>query len=123
MRHFGPTHSPHVIPDMEPGCRRIVNDMLDKAKGKTRIDVVDDYTYPLPVEVVCRIMGVPLKDEPQLHAWIAVMMAGADVGPDAATEEGKRRLEKARASSIEYKKYFIRLVQWRKNLPKAWSRS
>jgi fatty acid omega-hydroxylase len=73
-----------------------------------------------PIHYLSRwIMGVPLKDEPQLHAWIADMMAGGDVGPDAATEEGKRRLEKARASSIEYKKYFIRLVQWRKNLPKA----
>jgi fatty acid omega-hydroxylase len=111
MRHFGPPHSPHVIPNMEPDCQRVVNDMLDRAKGKKRIDIVDDYAYPLPVEVICRIMGVPLRDEPQLHAWIADMMAGAEVGPDAATEEGKRRLEKARASSFEYKKYFIRLVE------------
>ena len=111
MRHFGPPHSPHVIPNMESECVRIVNAMLDKAKGKTRIDVVDDYAYPLPVEVICRIMGVPLQDEPQLHTWIADMMAGAEVGPDAATEDGNRRLEKARASSIEFKKYFIRLVE------------
>jgi cytochrome P450 len=111
MRHFGPPHSPHVIPDMESECVRIVNDMLDKAKGKARIDVVDDYAYPLPIAVICRIMGVPLKDEPQLHAWVADMMAGAELGPDAATEEGKRRLEKGRTSGIAYKKYFIGLVE------------
>ncbi len=111
MRHFGPPHSPHVIPSMEGECQRIVNDMLDKAKGKKRIDVVDDYAYPLPVAVICRIMGVPLKDEPQFHAWIHDMMAGAELGPDAATEEGQRRKEKGVASRMEFVKYFIGLVE------------
>jgi cytochrome P450 len=111
MRHFGPPHSPHVIPNMEPECVRIVNGMLDKAKGKKRIDVVDDYAYTLPVAVICRIMGVPLKDEPQFHAWINDIMAGAELGPDAATEEGQRRKEKAAASQIAAKKYFIGLVE------------
>ena len=49
MRHFGPPHSPDLIPSMEPEIHRIVNALLDKARGKTRIDVVDDYAYPLPV--------------------------------------------------------------------------
>ena len=111
MRHFGPPHSPHVIPNMEPECVRLVNGMLDKAKGKKRIDVVDDYAYPLPVAVICRIMGVPLKDEPHLHAWIADAMAGTELGPDAATEEGKRRKEKGRASRMEFIKYIIGLVE------------
>ncbi len=111
MRYFGPPHSPNVIPSMEVECQRIVNDMLDKAKGKQRIDVVDDYAYPLPVAVICRIMGVPLKDEPHFHAWIAEMLAGAELGPDAATEEGKRRKEKAQASRREFMKYIVGLVE------------
>jgi cytochrome P450 len=111
MRSFGPPHSPQVIPNMEPECVRIVNGMLDNAKGKKRIDVVDDYAYPLPVSVICRIMGVPLKDEPQFHAWIADVMAGAELGPDAATEEGKRRQEKGRASRMEFMKYIVGLVE------------
>ena len=111
MRHFGPPHSPHVIPDMEPECVRIVNGMLDKVKGKKQMDAVDDYAYPLPVAVICRIMGVPLKDEPQIHGWVHDMMAGAEVGPDAETEEGKRRLEKRLAGTIAFKKYFIGLIE------------
>jgi len=111
MRHFGPPHCPHLIPGMEPECQRILNGELDKAKGKKRIDVVDDYAYTLPVTVICRIMGIPLRDEPRLHAWVADMMAGAELGPDAATEEGKHRLAKLRAASVEYKKYFIGLIE------------
>ena len=36
MRHFGPPHSPDLIPSMEAKCQSIVNDLLDRAKGKTR---------------------------------------------------------------------------------------
>jgi propanol-preferring alcohol dehydrogenase len=80
MRHFGPPHSPDLIPGVEPDCQRIVNDLLDKARGKTRIDVVDEYAYPLPVTVICPVLGVPLQDESLFHAWIADLMAGADMG-------------------------------------------
>ena len=76
---------------------RIVNGLLDKAKGKKRIDVVDDYAYTLPVTVICRIMGVPLKDEPLLHGWIADFMAGVRTRPGrghgrraAPQREGRR---------------------------------
>jgi cytochrome P450 len=110
MQHFGPPHAPHVIPNMEPECQRIVNGMLDKAAGKTRIDAVDDFAYPLPVTVICKMLGVPLADEPKLHAWIADMMEGADLGPEAATEEGQRRLVAARRSAAELRQYLVGLV-------------
>ena len=111
MRHFGPPHSPDLIPSMEAECQRIVNAMLDKVKDKKRIDVVDEYAYPLPVAVICRIMGVPLKDEPQIHDWVADLMAGAELGPDAATEEGQRRKEKSAASANAFRNYMIGLVE------------
>ena len=65
--------------------------LLDKvkAKGGNTFDVVDDYAYPVPVAVICKILGVPLKDEPMFHAWIFDFMAGLDLGPEAATEEGR----------------------------------
>jgi fatty acid omega-hydroxylase len=120
MRFFGPPHSPDVIPSQEPLCKQIVNELLDKASekasekaiDKTRIDVVDDFAYPLPVNVICRIMGVPIEDEPQFHAWITDVMAGTfDVGPEIATEEGQARQAKGEASGIALKKYIIGLVE------------
>jgi cytochrome P450 len=56
-------------------------------------------------------MGIPLKDEPLLHGWVADAMAGAELGPDAATEEGKRRKEKGDAGRIAMRNYFIGLVE------------
>jgi cytochrome P450 len=117
MRHFGPPHSPDLIPGMEPECKRIVNELLDKAKGKTRIDVVDEYAYPLPVTIICQILGVPLRDEPLFHGWIADLMAGADMGPEAATDEGQRLREKGAASRLAIAKYIIELVESAQKAP------
>jgi cytochrome P450 len=112
MRHFGPPHSPDLIPSMEATCQQIVDDLLDDAVGKKRIDMVDDYAYPLPVDVICRVLGVPHEDEPILHAWVADAMAGLfDVGPEIATEEGQERKAKGQASAMELKKYIIELAE------------
>src|ERR1700739_804211 len=112
MRYFGPPHSPEVIPSQEPLCRQIVNDLLGKAMGKTRIDIVDEFAYPLPVEVICHILGVPIEDEPQFHAWIADVMAGTfDLGPEIEPEEGQARRVKGTQAGDELKKYIIGLVE------------
>jgi cytochrome P450 len=111
MRHFGPPHSPDLIPSMEAYCLKIVNDLLDKAKGKTRIDFVDDFAYPLPVAVICKILGIPLADEAKFHARIADMMAGTDLGAEESTPEQQLLREKGKQSGIEHKQYLIDLVE------------
>jgi cytochrome P450 len=110
MRHFGPPHTPDLIPSMGADIQLLCDQLLNKAKGKTRLDVVDDYAYPVPVAVICKILGVPLEDEPTFHAWIHDMMAGIDLGPELATEEGKVRFEKAKASAAELTKYLAGLI-------------
>ena len=113
MRHFAPPHSPNVIPDMAADIQTLCNDSLDKikAKGGNTFDVVDDYAYPVPVAVICKILGVPLKDEPTFHGWIFDFMAGADMGPDAATEEGQARTQKGQESTAALTAYMADLIQ------------
>ncbi|NKY33063.1 cytochrome P450 [Nocardia speluncae] len=113
MRHFGPPHAPDVIPGTEPGIVRLCNELLDNiaADGRTRLDVVDDYAYPVPVTVICEILGIPVADEPTFHVWIHDMLTGTDLGPDASTAEGKVRAEKARAGRIALTRYLTDLIE------------
>jgi cytochrome P450 len=113
MRHFAPPHSPDVIPGMEPDIQRLCDELLDDVKTKARstFDVVDDYAYPVPVAVICQLLGIPLKDEPMFHAWIFDFMAGLDLGPEAATEEGHARAAKGKQSTAELSQYLADLIQ------------
>lgn len=112
MRHFGPPHSPDLIPSMEPDILRLCNELLDKAKakGSNRIDVVDDYAYPVPVTVICKILGVPLADEPMFHRWVFDFMAGLDLGPEAASEEGQARGQQRTQSVTALRQYLSDMV-------------
>lgn len=109
-RHFAPPHSPDLIPGMEPDIVALCDELLDRAAGSTRIDVVDDYAYPVPVMVICTILGIPLADEPRFHAWIFDMLAGIDMGPDASTEEGQQRAARAHEAQGELRDYLAALI-------------
>jgi fatty acid omega-hydroxylase len=111
MRHFGPPHSPDLIPSMEPLCQQVCNTQLDNARGKTRIDIVDEYAYLLPVTVICKIMGLPMKDEPRIHKWIAAGLAGIDFGPEAGSEEGKARSETGKENMAAMAHYMAGLIE------------
>ena len=79
---------------MEPDIQRLCNELLDKvkAKGENRFDVVDDYAYPVPV---CGDLqdswAFRCRTSRRFTPGSLICMAGFDVGPDAATDEGKAR--------------------------------
>jgi cytochrome P450 len=67
--------------------------LLDRIAEKGGFDVVDDFAYPLPVAVICRLLGVPLDDEPQFSHASAVLAQALDpfstitgVSPDVLNE-------------------------------------
>ena len=113
MRHFGPPHTPDLIPSMADFVVDLAGELLDavKARGGTRMDVVDDFSYPIPVSVIFRVMGAPLADEPKFHAWVVDFMQGADVGPERDTAEGKAAVQKAATSMAELDAYVRSLVE------------
>lgn len=109
--HFvGPPHSPHLISDLEPEIRRIVDGLLDNMQGKTRIDAVDEFAYPLPVTVICKVLGVPLEDEPRFHGWIETALDALDFGPEAASEEIESRRAGGRQAVEEFGQFAAELL-------------
>ncbi|MFF4398842.1 cytochrome P450 [Streptomyces sp. NPDC001480] len=111
MPHFvGPAHSPHLISDLEPEVHRIVAGLLDDMRGNSRIDAVDDFAYPLPVTVICKVLGVPLEDERRFHHWIETALDALDFGPEAASEEMQNRLAGGRQAVQEFEQFAADLL-------------
>ncbi|MGW7578172.1 cytochrome P450 [Streptomyces sp. NPDC054765] len=96
MRSFGPPHTPDRIEGMHGAITRIVKDLIGAFTGKDRIDVVDDFAYPLPVTVICRLLGVPIEDEPQFREWSDAIVAGIDPTPGEDPAERPRAAVAAR---------------------------
>jgi fatty acid omega-hydroxylase len=115
MRHFGPPECPHMIAGLEPEIRRIFTELLDDMQGKTRIDVVDDFAFPGPVTVICKVLGVPLESIPRFSGWIETALDGVDFGPQASDPEQQRRAAAVPARVAEMRKFLGDLFdQYRK---------
>ncbi|MEU0397101.1 cytochrome P450 [Streptomyces sp. NPDC006208] len=115
MRHFVPPECPHMIADFEPEIRRIFAELLDDMQGKTRIDVVDEFAFPGPVTVICKVLGVPLESIPRFHGWIETALDGLDLGPEASDPEQQRRLAAVPAQVAEMGQFLADLFdQYRK---------
>ncbi|MET8635922.1 cytochrome P450 [Streptomyces sp. NPDC004096] len=115
MRPFGPPHSPGRIDAMRGEISRITEEVLGSLETGRQIDVVDDFAYPLPVTVICRLLGVPHKDEPLFRGWTDALVASADVRPaDDTTAERDRAGRQARN---EMGQYLVDLAEQRRGHP------
>ncbi|WP_197376484.1 cytochrome P450 [Mycolicibacterium baixiangningiae] len=69
---------PRVVKALEPGIVSLVDSLLDAVEAKGEFDVVADLAYPLPVAVICRLLGVPLEDEPRFSSASALLAQSLD---------------------------------------------
>ncbi len=56
---------PKVINQLAPDIAALVDGLLDPIEERGHFDAIADLAYPLAVAVICRLLGVPLQDEPQ----------------------------------------------------------
>ncbi|MDX3070783.1 cytochrome P450 [Streptomyces sp. MI02-7b] len=114
MRPFGPPHSPDRIDALRGDIARLTEELAEAFRPGRRIDLVDDFAYPLPVTVICRLLGVPHEDEPLLQTWTDAIVASADIGPGGDTAERDRTGRRARQ---EMGAYLIGLAEQRRDNP------
>ncbi|MFI2300420.1 cytochrome P450 [Actinacidiphila glaucinigra] len=114
MRPFGPPHSPGRVDAMRGEITRITADLVDELRGRDHVDIVDDLAYPLPVTVICRLLGVPREDEPRFREWTDLLVASADISPG---EDTAARAEAGRTARMEMGAYLLGLAEQRRGRP------
>jgi len=63
--------TPARVEQLRDHIREIVNRLLDGIEPRGGMDVIADFAEPLPAIVTAELLGVPVKDWPQLKAWSA----------------------------------------------------
>ncbi|MGI5248665.1 cytochrome P450 [Actinacidiphila glaucinigra] len=114
MRPFGPPHSPRRVDAMRGEITRITAELVDGLRGRDHVDIVDDLAYPLPVTVICRLLGVPREDESRFREWTDLLVASADISPG---EDTAARAEAGRTARMEMGAYLLGLAEQRRGRP------
>jgi cytochrome P450 len=104
--------TPKAIDRLAPDVKLVVDRLLDGAAEKGRMDLIGDFSYPLPATVIAILVGAPARDIDLFKKW-SDDMAGF-VG--SALSRPNRR-ETAAAAARDMARYFRDLVAERRARP------
>jgi len=113
-RFFGPPDSPGLVTGQEPEIDRQIGTLIDAFPESGEVDLVDDFAYPLPVAVICRLLGVPPADEPQFQGWAEAAVGGIDA---AHLEDGEQAAKRRQEGLLALFGYLGELVKKHRGHP------
>jgi len=80
--------TPRRIEALRPRVETITEELLDRIAPAGEAELMSDFAFPLPVTVICDLLGVPLDDREQFTTWARSMgTAGFDDSGNAEHAE------------------------------------
>jgi cytochrome P450 len=104
--------TPKRVEGMRPRVQQLVDDLIDKSIETAELDVVGDLGYPLPVSVICELLGVPRVDHATFRSWSAD--ASRLLDGETLDQESQQR---GMLAGMQLFQYFTDLVEERRPNP------
>ena len=108
--------TPRVVEVLRPHIQQIVDGLLDRVEGAHAMDLIEDFAYPLPVIVICELLGVPVADRERFKGWGLDIARGLDAILLPPDSEVVQRSAASRRALIDY---FRELIAERRTAPRA----
>jgi cytochrome P450 len=77
--------SPRRINALEPEVRRFANELIDRFADRGSVELVSEFSLPLPMTVIATMLGVPPEHMADFKRWADAFTAG--VGADRSADE------------------------------------
>src|SRR3984957_9022596 len=103
--------TPKAIAALEPWIREVAAGLLDRAGAGPGFDLIDALAFPLPIAVICHLLGVPAQDQASFRAW------GHDVAATLEPHTMEASLSQSRAAEVALSGYLRDLVAKRRADP------
>ncbi|MEV5560220.1 cytochrome P450 [Nonomuraea wenchangensis] len=65
------------IEALRPRIERVAADLLDAMDRLETLDLIEAYAWPLPMQVICDLLGVPTDSREEFRTWTAIVAGGA----------------------------------------------
>jgi len=104
--------TPKMVERLRARVQQIVDERLDavESRGDGRMDVVTELAYPLPVVIICELLGVPPEDHATFSSWSSELAASIDPDPLVTPEQQVR----INAAGDAFLQYFSDLIERRR---------
>ncbi len=106
--------TPRLVAQLRPRIAQLVTELVDKALDAGEFDLLEVIGYPLPLTIVCELVGVPAAAHADVQRWSQDLARGFDPDPLMTPEAHEAR---SRASR-EFMAFFRELIDARKVDPR-----
>jgi cytochrome P450 len=103
--------TPRALSALQPRIEAVVDGLLDRHAGQGRMDLVEDFAFRLPVEVMCDMLGVPAGDRTPFRRYSLAILGALE--PVA----GPERQAAGNAAVAEFSAYLDALIGERRKWP------
>jgi cytochrome P450/nitrite reductase/ring-hydroxylating ferredoxin subunit len=107
---IGKAFTSRRVAQLEPQMFDIANRLVDVFVQRGSADIVRQFAYPFPMEVIAEILGLPISDMDRFKRWSDDMSARFGLLPL------DRQIECAR-SEVEFQHYFAARLEERRHSP------
>lgn len=104
--------TPRSVEAMRPRVTELFDSLLDDAVAHDEVDLMAALAQPLPVLVICELLGVPAADHDQFKPWSSAIARVIDADVDEAA------LADAAPAVIGFVEYFRELIEERRTTPR-----
>jgi pimeloyl-[acyl-carrier protein] synthase len=108
--------TPRVVEALRPHIQQIVDGLLDRVERAGSMDLIEEFAYPLPVVVICEMLGVPVEDHERFKGWSLEIARSLDLILQPPDSDLARRSVDARHALTDY---FRGLIAERRASPRA----
>ncbi|MFD5398161.1 cytochrome P450 [Streptomyces sp. NPDC127097] len=96
------------VEKLRPQVKQLASELLDELEAAgPPADLVDRYALPIPVAVICRMLGVPAEDRPRFRVW-----------SDAALSTSSLTAAEFDANMEELRAYMRQLIEEHRRAPR-----
>ncbi|MEU6018863.1 cytochrome P450 [Streptomyces sp. NPDC047515] len=83
LRKFvGSTFTPRRVESLRPRIQDVVETLLDGCATREPVDLLPAFAFPLPIIVICELLGVPQEERPELQR-LSTTVAQTGFGKEA----------------------------------------
>jgi hypothetical protein len=101
---FARAFTPASLAELRPKIESIARKRIDLVAESSRMDIIADLAYPLPVIVIAEMLGFPPEDYPRIKQWSDNLAAALSLRP---TPDQQAR---AARTWTEFREYFDKVV-------------
>jgi cytochrome P450 len=106
--------TPRTVEQLAPRITEISHQLVDRVIGQGRMDLMQDFAYPLPIAIIAELLGIPVEEQATFRRWSETLITG----PRTDEKRGRSYAAEREENLRDLNAYFLSKLEERRRAPR-----